>query len=119
MKKTIDYKAAITAEKVRLNNLIADYNNLVADLTSGAAVCSARADRAVEGRVMACKTRILGLPNAMARTLVMKTRPQVISELSKHLEIAIRQLSDLQEDEITAGETIEELPEEYTEAEED
>jgi hypothetical protein len=119
MKKPIDYKAAITAEKVRLNNLIADYNNLVADLTSGSAVYAARADRAVEGRVIACKQRVLGLPNALARTLVMKIRPQVIAELSKHLEEAIRQLSDLHEDEITAGETIEELPEEYTEAEEE
>jgi hypothetical protein len=119
MKEKIDYKAAITAEKVRLNNLIADYNNLVADLTSGAAIYAARADRAVEGRMMACKTRILGLPKAMARTLVMKTRPQIIAELGKHLEEAIRQLSDLHEDEITAGETIEDLPEEYTEADEE
>jgi len=43
----------------------------------------------------------------------------VIAELSKHLEEAIRQLSDLHEDEITTGETFEELPEEYTEAEEE
>jgi hypothetical protein len=119
MKNQIDYKAEITAEKVRLNNLIADYNNLVADLTSGAAVYVAPAERAIGARVIACKQRVLGLPNAMARTLVMKTRSQIIAELSKHLEEAIRQLTDLHEEEITNGDTIEEPPEEYTETEEE
>jgi hypothetical protein len=94
-------KALIVAEKIRLNDAISGYNNLMADLVSGKAVYEIFSDRAMENRVLACKSRILSLPNQMAPRLVRKTKEAIIEELKEHILEAIAQLSDLNEAELS------------------
>jgi hypothetical protein len=61
MSEKTSIKSLIVAEKIRLNDAIAAYNNLMADLVSGKAVYEVLSDRAIERRLMACKARILSL----------------------------------------------------------
>jgi hypothetical protein len=94
-------KALIVAEKIRLNDAISGYNNLLADLVSGKAVYEIFSDRAMENRVLACKSRILSLPSQTAPRLVRKTKETIIEELTEHVQEALKQLSDLGKGELS------------------
>src|SRR5580704_3372492 len=90
-------KALIVAQKIRLNDAISAYNNLMADLVSGKAVYETFSDRAIENRVLASKSRVLAMPDQIARRLVMKPKSAVLEDLKEHLQEALNQLSDLTE----------------------
>jgi hypothetical protein len=105
MSEKTSIKSLIVAEKIRLNDAIAAYSNLMADLVSGKAVYEVLSDRAIESRLMACKARILALPDQMARRLLMKGKSAAMAELSEYLQEAIERLSDLSEGELT-GEVV-------------
>jgi hypothetical protein len=50
-----DYKALIDAERIKLNDRTADFNNLQAALASGLAVYVVHAERAIGDQILGCK----------------------------------------------------------------
>jgi hypothetical protein len=102
MRKTSDFKLAINAERVKLNDAVASFNNLTADLISGNAVYTEPVERAMGNRLMALRQRILGLPASLAKTLILKTREEIVLELSERMNDALAQLTDINAEELSS-----------------
>jgi hypothetical protein len=75
-------------------------------------------EQAFASRLMAARSRLLALPNLMARVLLMKTSEQLVAELTGHMCDALKQLRNLDASELLCEgaevNEIADLPEEHS-----
>jgi hypothetical protein len=75
-------------QKVRISrdHSIAEFNEITASLFKGNWVYAADVERILSDRVLAARSKILGLPTKMSRVLIAQKRDQAIALLSKEVE---------------------------------